>query len=321
MDEKIKDKIRGSFFSAAIGDALGVGAEFKTKAEVKRQFPGGLRRFDQLTDSRSFKVGEWTDDMSQALLVANTLLEKNEIDQKLLAQKLHHWFVTDGRGCGSTTIRVFSQPQLLIDPEAVAVEVWKSQPEGKNAANGALMKIFPTGLWDCWDHQIMTENTGKACLVTHPDSRCVNSCLVQAFLLSRLIMEPEKMEVIAKEKTFLESLAHEMDPDDKDFLDAVTYKKNIEDLHLGTKIGYTYRALSAAIWALYNATSVEHGIVSIINEGGDADTNACVAGALIGAKFGLNSIPVYLVDGLVKKDELMTFVEKFISAMEARYAN
>jgi len=74
IDDVVRDKIKGSFIAAAIGDALGVEAEFKIKAEVKRQYPGGLRRFDQLTDSRRFKIGEWTDDMEQALCVVNTLL-------------------------------------------------------------------------------------------------------------------------------------------------------------------------------------------------------------------------------------------------------
>ena len=109
-----------------------------------------------------------------------------------------------------------------------------------------------------------------------------------------------------------------MDPEDKDFMDAVSYQPNISKLKLGKKIGYTYRALSAAIWALRFAESYKHGVLAIINRGGDADTNACVAGALLGAKWGFKSIPSRWIDGLVRGKELMAFAEKFIAEMERR---
>jgi ADP-ribosylglycohydrolase len=59
-------------------------------------------------------------------------------------------------------------------------------------------------------------------------------------------------------------------------------------------------------------------VLAIINEGGDADTNGCVAGALLGAKFGFDSIPEHLVAGLVHREVLQANVERFIAEMERR---
>ena len=46
-----------------------------------------------------------------------------------------------------------------------------------------------------------------------------------------------------------------------------------------------------AFSALSSAGSLEEGIVSVISRGGVTDTNGCVAGALLGAKFGKSAVP------------------------------
>ena len=50
-------------------------------------------------------------------------------------------------------------------------------------------------------------------------------------------------------------------------------------------MGYTLRTLGAALWAYWHATSYKEGILKIVLSGGDAATNAAVAGAILGAKF------------------------------------
>ena len=47
-----------------------------------------------------------------------------------------------------------------------------------------------------------------------------------------------------------------------------------------------------------------------MNAGGDADTNAAVACAVLGAKFGCQSIPQEYIEGLVYRDQLETTVQK-----------
>lgn len=42
-------------------------------------------------------------------------------------------------------------------------------------------------------------------------------------------------------------------------------------------------------------------MLSVVNLGGDADTNAAVACAILGAKYGFSNIPQYYVDNLLNK--------------------
>ena len=56
--------------------------------------------------------------------------------------------------------------------------------------------------------------------------------------------------------------------------------------------------MSATLWAYNYSPDFYSGLRNVIEQGGDADTNGAVAGALLGLKFGLNSIPKYLIDNL-----------------------
>ena len=42
MNEIIKDRIKGSLYAFAIGDAMGATTEFMTKDQIKKLFPEGL---------------------------------------------------------------------------------------------------------------------------------------------------------------------------------------------------------------------------------------------------------------------------------------
>ena len=57
-------------------------------------------------------------------------------------------------------------------------------------------------------------------------------------------------------------------------------------------------------WAYWHATSFEDGLLAVVNAGGNADTNAAVACAILGAKFGFSSIPKEYVNGLIYKEQI-----------------
>jgi len=74
-------------------------------------------------------------------------------------------------------------------------------------------------------------------------------------------------------------------------------------------MGYTLKTLAAALWAYWHAKSFEEGLLAVVNAGGDADTNAAVACAILGAKFGFNAIPKEYVEGLRNRGLLDAIVQ------------
>lgn len=307
-EEKIQifsDKVRGALFGQAVGDALGFGTEFLSREEVTRQYPNGLNSYEQITrygEIDNWCPGDWTDDTEQMLCILDSILAKKTIDIRDIAARIHHWATIDGMGMGRTVSAVVRTPGFLEDPIAASKKVW--QDSGKQgAANGALMRSSVLGLWEFYDQALVEKNAETVSLITHHDPRCVGSCVVFCRAIATFLTEASvDIDQLIKDSIHLSQAFH---PEIETY---ITYAmKDIESLDLDEglnpgeedRIGYTLKCLGAAFWALKHAESFEEGILQIIHEGGDADTNAAVAGALLGAKFGYSAIPKRLVDELV----------------------
>jgi ADP-ribosylglycohydrolase len=139
-------------------------------------------------------------------------------------------------------------------------------------------------------------NAENVCKITHYDPRCVASCVAVCVAIRRLVHGESDIESII---AHVRELATAQDPRVEPFFE-LAESENIEALNLDDEdsMGYTLKTLSAGIWALRFATSFEAGITAVIHQGGDADTNASVAGALLGARFGYQAIPRPWIEGL-----------------------
>lgn len=91
--------------------------------------------------------------------------------------------------------------------------------------------------------------------------------------------------------------------------------ENISSLDLDNveSMAYTYRTLAAALWCYWHAQSFEKGLLTVVNEGGDADTNAAISCAILGAKYGFDSIPEYYIENLHNEPVYREKVTNFIS--------
>ena len=77
-------------------------------------------------------------------------------------------------------------------------------------------------------------------------------------------------------------------------------------------VGYTLRCLSVALWAYWHARSFTEGLLAVVRAGGDADTNAAVACAVLGAKYGYEAIPNEYKEGLIYRRLLDSVIEGLI---------
>lgn len=106
---------------------------------------------------------------------------------------------------------------------------------------------------------------------------------------------------------------------------------NLQTLSLDTQIGFVFKTIACAIVTLKifikeidtkQFTLKDHESIgqlfhkclsNITLEAGDADTNGCVAGALLGAFIGFDNIPTQLVDDLLYKNLLNGYYEQYLA--------
>lgn len=295
-----KDKIYGTIFGQAIGDALGLGTEFLSKTEVREKYPDGLKEYSQIIRDyhrAKFQPGSWSDDTDMMLCIANAIIEDKGINLHTIARNFKQWvYAPETRGVGQTTLKVLSIAEYVEKPHQVAELIWR-MTRAKNAANGSVMRTAIIGL----KKENVAQTAEDVCKLTHFDPRCVGSCVIVSEIINHLIWHDEQLSY-----SQIMTIGNKYDKSIAEYIDKAYYN-GIEGLELDepSSIGYTLKALGSALWCLFHANNFEEGLLRVVNEGGDADTNAAVACAMLGAKFGYTSIPQKYTDGLTRKSDLM----------------
>lgn len=108
MNKSIKDKMSGCLYGQAIGDALGLGSEFMNKDEVSKNYPGGLKNYDQIIQDahrRRWAKGAWTDDTDMMLCILEGF-ENGLFNIHRVASNFKDWFNGTPMGIGSHTYKV-----------------------------------------------------------------------------------------------------------------------------------------------------------------------------------------------------------------------
>jgi ADP-ribosylglycohydrolase len=213
-------------------------------------------------------------------------------------------------GIGRTVADVVYSHDFCRQPHAASERVWLSS--GKQAAaNGGVMRTSVLGVWESESVDAVRRNAEIVCRITHYDPRCVASSVIVCLAIRSLLREGRDAEGLVKE---LVATADEYDVRVREYIEKAS-RTEIAALALDEpdSIGYTLKAMATGIWALLNPTTYREGILSVIHEGGDADTNASVAGAVLGARFGFSGIPQRWINSLLHRAELEARVARLLT--------
>lgn len=299
------DKIYGCLYGQAIGDALGLGAEFLDKEEVLRLYPSGLNHYGQIIQDNHrcrWAKGAWTDDTDMMLCVMRGFDYEGFNTQKV-AQNFKNWFNGNPLGIGGHTFKVLCMRDYTERPEDCS-RLWWEVSRRESAANGALMRTSVVGL----AKRQVREQAEKICKLTHYDSRCIGSCVIVSGIIHNLVWHDKMLtydEICA--------IGESYDSRIKEWIELAYNSSDISMLDLDEEpsIGYTLLGLAAALWCYWHTTSFEEGLLKIVNEGGDADTNAAIACSILGAKYGYSSIPKHYVENLYNREPFHRDVSVF----------
>ena len=283
---------------AACGEALGSPHENKTADQV------GTQR--EITAGGRWAAGEPTDDIDLTLILLRSVVARRRLDLDDVAQGLLKWFAGKPKDIGSLTRAALENLRAGEPPSQSGAIAWEDSGR-KAAGNGSVMCCAPIGLLHVKNLDGLSDDAVAASRITHYDPRCVGACVGVTTALALLVRGGKDAEE-AVSRAATAAAAHS-----DDVLVAIERgaSKKPADLHVdGEDRGFVLHTVELAFSALSSATSFEDGLLSVISRGGDTDTNGCVAGALLGAKFGKTQVPDRWVAKLKAAPELTSLAEQ-----------
>lgn len=281
-----RERYRGCLLGLAVGDALGTTLEFT--------HPGTFTPLTDMVGGGPFhlKPGEWTDDTSMALCLAESLVTKQGFDPIHQLETYVRWW-RDGHlsvkgrcfDIGTTTavaLRRFAESMPRVPyPGSTAAHA---------AGNGSLMRLAPAPLAFASNPEKAIRMAADSSRTTHGTPECVDACRYFAGLLLAAVAGLPKEAMLNNDyepavKYFLgESLAGKVAE-----IAGGSFKGKTTPEIRGS--GYVIHTLEAALWAFHATDSFREGVLKVVNLGEDADTTGAVYGQIAGAYYGEQGIP------------------------------
>ncbi len=299
MENKLNDKIRACLVGYALGDTLGKGTEFMSKDVVHLRYPNGLRTFGGIVRDvhrSQWKPNEWTNDTEVVLRMAETMADTGDLTVGSQADMLKDWFQTHDMDVVPIMRRVLSQEDYIDDPMQVAQRIWDAAP-GIDASNEALGRALLAGLWPDENY---AERVRDIIRLSHSHALCLVTGQIVAAVAHDLLWhdtEPS-FQRLANICGDLSSRVHPYLIQARD--------GNLADFCLDDPdtLSYTRKAMGCALYALWHCSTMQEALYKIVDEGGDADTNAALALGLMGLKYGTAALPEYLTDELLDRERV-----------------
>lgn len=303
-------KIESGLFGLAVGDALGVPVEFKSRVYLKQ---------NPVTEMFGFGThhqppGTWSDDSSLAFCLAESLCEGYDLYD--IARNFVKWYSAE---LWNPHGRVFD---IGIATTHAIHNIGKGhQPElcggfsKDDNGNGSLMRILPLifYLQNEKDIEITYKTVKDVSSITHAHFRSVFACFIYVIYCLEILKDKDKFEaykemqntvsVFLKDKKFNSTEIQLFDRIVKN--DISKYPE--EEIYSS---GYVLHSLEASLWCVLNSDSYEETVLKAVNLGEDTDTTAAIAGGLAGIYYGVENIPKKWIENLVRTNDIKDLAER-----------
>lgn len=294
-DAGLLSRAHGCMLGQLSGDALGGLVEFESAALLQKKYPAGVRL---LEDGGHWNTlgGQPTDDSEMALVMARAIVNHGAYDPEAAAQAYAWWYESNPYDIGGTTRAAVSAAATPVRGGKSAAEASRSAALRDSQANGALMRVSPLGILGAGADEGEAGNWAQQdALLTHPNAVCQHANRVYAEALAFAIRTGSGAEQIYRFALEVAKLAESP----QSVTEALVNAGSKPPENYSQQMGWVLIALQNAFWQLLHAESLEEGIMSTVMSGGDTDTNAAIAGALLGAVHGRDAIPLQWMDRIL----------------------
>jgi ADP-ribosylglycohydrolase len=274
------ERFKGSILLGAIGDAWGSAYENQPLPDEKA--------FYLFKEPEKPKIWQFTDDTQLTLATCEAILEDVTIASNTLVKYfLKYYNAGQIHGIGAATLKALQELNLGAH--------WsQTGRKGEFAAgNGSAMRIAPLGFIE----DISRERIREISYITHQNEEAYVGALAVVLAIKEILKGNWENDSL-----LMKIIPQLPDTNVKDRLITLQKMEHVsiqEAGKLGSN-GYVVNSVPLAIFAAQKiqSQSIEHIFESLIEVGGDTDTNCSIAGQLIGAMVGIDNIPQKLIDNI-----------------------
>jgi ADP-ribosyl-[dinitrogen reductase] hydrolase len=302
----LTDRYDGALLGLAAGDALGTTVEFRR--------PGTFEPVTDIVGGGPFNLepGQWTDDTSMALCLAESLLERGGFDPVDQLQRYVRWF---RHGHHSSTGRCFDIGNTVRDALTRFEDTgdpWSGSTDPHAAGNGSLMRVAPIPLFFLDVPEVAIARAADSSRTTHGAPEAVDACRYYCGLMIGALQGLSKEELVSPLFTPFASLwaQQPLAPKIEAIARGSFLRKEPPDIQ-GS--GYVVHSMEAALWAFARSTSFRDGALLAVNLGDDADTTGAIYGQLAGAFYGAEAIPAAWRARLARGDEITALAKSLLT--------
>ena len=276
MDQR--ERVVGSILGLAIGDALGAPFEFRRQTQIAFPLPAF-----ELPWMRE-PPGTWTDDTALARNLWHSLIEHGGVlDLDDVLARHVSWLRSGPPDVGNQT-RLALEEAARGTPEPARAVFERRGPE-VSAGNGSVMYCAPLGLVRANEPERLVGEAPALSMLTHWDGRCRTACLAVTMACAALVRGEDPARAV------IDAVAAVVDLEGGEELEYLAGEAGRARAIDGPAQGFCLFTAGIALQVAGEGLGFEEGLRYIVGLGGDTDTNAAVAGALLGATHGIDAIP------------------------------
>ena len=310
------DRFRGCLMGLAAGDALGTTLEFSP--------PGTFKPVVDLVGGGPFQLqaGQWTDDTSMALCLAESLIERKGFDPADQMRRYCRW-MNEGHfsplgwcfDIGRTTANALKKFEMTGDP-------FSGSEASSSQANGSMMRLAPVPMFYSSNAEKALLMCAESSRTTHAHIVCQDACRYLGALIVGALSGAEREDLLVPDPPVVPEQYWQINPLAEDIARVAKGSYRLpRDSEEIAGIGYAPKSLEAALWAFNHSSTFEEGALLAVNLGDDADTTGAIYGQLAGAYYGLSGIPESWREKIAMSETILEFADRLLELSGCRQSD
>jgi ADP-ribosylglycohydrolase len=298
----LRDRFQGALLGLAVGDALAAHTQYRK--------PGSFAAVGDILGGGPFDLprGAWSDDTAMALLLAESLVERDGFDAHDQVQRYARW---QREGHGSATGQCVGITASVA--RALATAQYRRQPFAGSHDPGQLDKeplsrVAPAVMFYFADPAQAVARAAESARITAQAPMVLDCVRLLAAILHQALAGKEKAAVLRPPRDLWTTPTTR--PEVLAIHDGSYSSRALSEIQAG---GHVVQALEAALWAFQRSANFREGALACANLGRDSDVVTAVYGAIAGAHFGVSSIPGIWRNSLMRQEVVIDTADRLLT--------